>query len=236
MTWREEFAQRKHYTTNEREPFYWLAARFLPADPAAPIVDIGAGHGEFLPHIPAERHPATHLLEGNPESCRRLQAIAARCRIALYRAPGQLPFADSSVGFIHCSHLVEHLSPADLYTMLREMDRVLQPGGRLTISAPLLSPTFYNDFSHLKPYNPSVFQNYLGGTPERQSTNQAIAHGYRTRCLVYRYTSAELWQTVGSPWWPVDFTCQVLKRALYRLGLRAYTKNGFTLVLEKRVE
>lgn len=48
-----------------------------------------------------------------------------------------LPFADGSVARIYVSHMLEHLFyPTDVTTFLRELYRVLAPGGRLRLAVP----------------------------------------------------------------------------------------------------
>ena len=47
---------------------------------------------------------------------------------------GRLPFADASFDFVACTETLEHAADAAL--MLRELARVLRPGGRLVVSVP----------------------------------------------------------------------------------------------------
>lgn len=47
-----------------------------------------------------------------------------------------LPLADNSVDLIRCSHLIEHLTLDEAKNLLREMYRVLKPGGFARISTP----------------------------------------------------------------------------------------------------
>lgn len=44
-----------------------------------------------------------------------------------------LPFGDSTVSKIHCSHLVEHFSPKDAQEFFDEIYRVLKEGGSASI-------------------------------------------------------------------------------------------------------
>ncbi len=47
---------------------------------------------------------------------------------------GRLPFADATFDFVTCTETLEHVADAGL--ALREMVRVLKPGGRLVVSVP----------------------------------------------------------------------------------------------------
>jgi prepilin-type processing-associated H-X9-DG protein len=49
-----------------------------------------------------------------------------------------LPFAANSVSSIYSTHMIEHLYPDELETLLRECVRVLKPGGGLRIVVPSL--------------------------------------------------------------------------------------------------
>lgn len=53
-----------------------------------------------------------------------------------YEAPGKLPFADSSVSAINCSHMVEHLTREQAVLFFKECLRVLKPNGRIRIAVP----------------------------------------------------------------------------------------------------
>jgi len=52
------------------------------------------------------------------------------------------------------SHIIEHFAPHDLLPFIDSYLHRLQPGGRLIICTPLLTKNFYNDFDHVKPYQP----------------------------------------------------------------------------------
>jgi SAM-dependent methyltransferase len=47
-----------------------------------------------------------------------------------------LPFGDASVGIVICRHVFEHVPPQRLGHALTEIDRVLEPGGKLIVEAP----------------------------------------------------------------------------------------------------
>jgi predicted SAM-dependent methyltransferase len=45
-------------------------------------------------------------------------------------------FADNSFARIYCSHVLEHVSQADILPTLKGLHRILKPGGKLYISVP----------------------------------------------------------------------------------------------------
>ncbi|MGK5093597.1 class I SAM-dependent methyltransferase [Deltaproteobacteria bacterium TL4] len=60
------------------------------------------------------------------------------------------------------SHIMEHLLPSDLWTWMDHYLDRLKSGGYLILSTPLLSPYFYDDFDHVKPYHPLGIEMVFG--------------------------------------------------------------------------
>ena len=228
--WRRDHRERRRCCTMERAPFFDMAARHLPGETGAVVVDIGAGDGAFLDRCArVDRALDLRPLDANADT---IGILADRFpRAARYQAPESLPFANGDVSFVHCSHIVEHLDAGGLHALLGEIDRVLRPGGVLVVSAPLMRPGFWDDLSHVRPYTPEVFRHYLcGGAWQRLGT--PVSERYEVLDLAYRWTTAPVahW---GSPLLPIDALVQGMRLLFHRLGLRRYRRNGFTLVLRK---
>jgi ubiquinone/menaquinone biosynthesis C-methylase UbiE len=229
-SWKNSFYSRKHYCTLNRHPFYEIAAPYLPPDKDEVVLDIGAGEGEFAQHLGLfSKYTNLYLLDANGQT---IDSLAPKTSNAiLYRAPEKLPFGDGTVSFIHCSHLMEHLSHSELYSFLKEIDRVLNKGGVLVISAPLLWKYFYINLSHVKPYYPDIFIKYLCN-PAGQRSAESISHKFAVKKLVYRYTTTDFGEW-GANNVVFDFILQVSKRIWRKIGINKYVQNGFTLVLQK---
>ena len=159
------------YRTNKREPFYDVLKPLLKKN--CEILDVGSGDGSFSKYfnmndiIGVDTNPINDNLK--------------------WDSPEPLPFDNNVFDVVHSSHLVEHLYPNDLYLLIVEMNRVLKPSGYICISAPLFSSKFYNDLSHIKPYNPPVFINYLC-SPTYDNRTRNLIGGYKLINLIYRYT------------------------------------------------
>lgn len=86
---------------------------------------------------------------------------------------------------VHCSHIIEHFTPPEVHQILTNINYILPSGGILVIRSPLLWPHFYDDLTHVKPYNPAAIMHYLcGGT---QHTLPQISDRYRLVHLRYRW-------------------------------------------------
>src|SRR5690606_15521311 len=116
------------------------------------VLDIGAGSGLFSKYF---KRNDFYLFDGNDITINELK----RENKNVFQ--GELPiipFQNNFFDLIHCSHVIEHLNPDVFYETLKEMDRCLKLGGHLIISAPLIWSGFYNDLSHVRPYNPKVIR------------------------------------------------------------------------------
>lgn len=214
------------YATWDRAPFFALAKKY--AEGKQTVVDIGPGDDGFARHL---GRTDTHLLEGNLASYEQLKTRYPNARH--YRAPDALPFADGAVDFVHLSHVVEHLENEALYTLLQELDRVLAPSGILAISAPLAHPDFYNDLSHVRPYNPAVFLKYLVNGDATSTTRPLISARYTKEELVFRHTPTELFPLRAFNNRVMRFCAYAFRALAIKLGYRVYERTGFTLILKK---
>ena len=116
--------------------------------PGARVLDLGCGHGRHA-HALYRDHPVRVWgMDLNPEAARTSRqgfALFAKdqdhrgCSWLMLSGDCQaLPFADASFAGVICSEVLEHLS--DYHGALREMRRVLEPGGTLAVSVPRYGP------------------------------------------------------------------------------------------------
>lgn len=100
------------------------------------ILDVGSGAGQILGHLLKRTHPETRLVafDLSHQMLRRARTRLASDRPSYVTGDlTQLPFADNSFDCITCGWVIEHLP--DPRPGLRELSRVLQPGGRLLLLA-----------------------------------------------------------------------------------------------------
>ncbi|MBZ0215468.1 MAG: class I SAM-dependent methyltransferase [Fimbriimonadaceae bacterium] len=225
----------KNIYSRKREPFFDIALKYLPKSNDACILELGPGPGRFLQYGKLiERYKNLYVIENADVSVKILNELGVPDIIQADLADG-IPLPDSSVDFIHFSHVVEHMDYRDVYSLMQEIDRVTRPGAVFVVSAPMMNGRFYNDLSHVKPYNPDVFLDYMSEDAgvEIRSRNVAAAR-FVEKELVYRVTTS-----VYDPFWYsdrpfVNFLIVTARKFARALGIRKYVKSGFTLVLQKQ--
>jgi cyclopropane fatty-acyl-phospholipid synthase-like methyltransferase len=64
-------------------------------------------------------------------------------------------FGEQKFDLLFMSHIIEHFQYSELITFLEGYFQKLKKGGQLLIITPLFSEIFYDDFDHVKPYQPN---------------------------------------------------------------------------------
>lgn len=186
------------------------------------ILDVGCGVGRFIQHNPKRITGIDHNTKSIGE-----------CKKKGYRAVvggvTKFPFKDSSFDGVHCAHVIEHLMPEDAYKMLSEMNRVLKKGGVLVIRAPLMHPEFWDDFTHLKIYNPESILHYISTKKQTQRTMDEIPATYKLVALKYRHLQLFNGIHKRKIIWPLF----AVFNGLARIHIRTPRRSGYMLVLKK---
>jgi ubiquinone/menaquinone biosynthesis C-methylase UbiE len=210
----------KKHITHAREPFFQIAKELISTNSL--VLDIGAGNAGFAKYC---QRTDFFMVDGNPETVHELKD---QYKNYYHAVLPNLSFNDHQFNLIHCSHVIEHLDQQCFYDTLKEMDRCLAVNGYLVISAPLLTDFFYDNLSHVKPYNPSIFIRYLTNIPINNNNKSKISENYELLQLEYRYKAVRI----------MDGTLSILDwvlTGLYKIGLRRHIKTGYTIVLQKKL-
>jgi SAM-dependent methyltransferase len=216
----------KPFITGAREPFFQMAKDYVK--PESVILDIGSGEGNFAKYLGRKD---VYMIDGNQAT---VELLKKEFENIYYGKLPELPFEDNKFDVIHTSHLVEHLTPQELYDLLKEIDRCLKNGGVLVISTPLLWTGFYRDMSHLKPYYPTVFINYLSSAGHNR-TRPIISSKYKVVKTQYRYgynhSHLKSYYFIRNNL--LNIFCYIIQLGIYLTGFRKLEVTGYTIVLEK---
>ncbi|WP_458011147.1 methyltransferase domain-containing protein [Candidatus Solincola sp.] len=163
--------KRAYATIFEKEDEHWwfvgrrmvLASLLdgLPLGEGRRVLDVGCGTGGNFPFL--SRYGEVEGCDYSEEAVRfcRLRGIAPVREASIY----DLPYPDASFDLVTCLDVLEHLR-LDL-PALRELERVLKPGGHLLLTIPG-RPELYSDFDclagHLRRYTREEAKRLLRAT------------------------------------------------------------------------
>ncbi len=117
--------------------------------PSTELLDLGCGSAWL-----GEHYPNYTGLDGSQDA---VDAAAKRGRtVILGNVDKPLPFADASFDGVVAKDLLEHV--ADPGAVVREILRVLRPGGRVFASSPDAQKWVWNDYTHVRPFTRTGFR------------------------------------------------------------------------------
>jgi ubiquinone/menaquinone biosynthesis C-methylase UbiE len=117
-------------------------------DPSASVVEVAAGHCEFINAVRAGRKIALDL---NPD-VKRYAADGVEAHVC--SSTDMSVVADASADVVFVSNFFEHLTKPDILATLREARRILRPGGRLLVLQPNIrycGRDYWMFFDHITP-------------------------------------------------------------------------------------
>jgi SAM-dependent methyltransferase len=108
-----------------------LGREFPPAARPIQLLDFGCGTGAFLEHL--ERFGSVSAVDSDPSAVEFCHS-RGRSEVQLVPPGTPLPFADATFDLVTTLDVIEHIG--DDVGALRELHRVLRPGGRLLVAVP----------------------------------------------------------------------------------------------------
>jgi SAM-dependent methyltransferase len=130
-----------YFDWHEQPGYYRDITRHFPAD--AKLLDVGCGSGWLAEHF---RYYTG--IDGSPEA---VAAAQAKGRSIVHGDVDQsLPFEGASFDGVVLKDLLEHV--ADPVAVVREVHRVLKPGGHVFASSPDAQRWVWDDYTHRRPF------------------------------------------------------------------------------------
>ena len=151
-----------HYSGRSWKFYREILSRIILKQEPGPILDIGAGMGLFVEACKLwgiECMGVEGSIEANEAALNRVPGL----KIFLSQLEDPLPFGENQFSVVLMNQVIEHLSPEVLDKVLREVMRVLKPGGGLII----YSPSKFNreqrkaDATHINMLSPKELQSLI---------------------------------------------------------------------------
>jgi SAM-dependent methyltransferase len=136
------------YIAWHEKPGYWgdVVRHFAPG---IRLLDVGCGGAWLGDHF-------AHYT-GVDVSGEAVEAARARGHEALQIEPGQaLPFDDASFDGVVLKDVLEHVG--DPVALVRDVRRVLRPGGKVFASSPDAQRWVWDDYTHRRPFTRKSFR------------------------------------------------------------------------------
>jgi SAM-dependent methyltransferase len=121
----------------------WLRQQAQSLPPGSRVLDAGAGASKYRPIFAHCQYETQDFCQYQGDLVKYVEPIDHVCEITA------IPLSDGSLDAVVCTEVIEHV--VDPVPVIGEFARLLKPGGRLFLTAPLLSSI------HMEPYH------YFGG-------------------------------------------------------------------------
>jgi SAM-dependent methyltransferase len=125
----------------------WIKDQAKTLAAGSRVLDAGAGASKYRPFFAHCRYETQDFCQYQGPLVKYLQPIDYVCEITA------IPLPDASLDAIVCTEVIEHV--VDPVAVLAEFSRLLKPGGKLFLTAPLMSSLhmvpyhYYGGFTHL---------------------------------------------------------------------------------------
>lgn len=188
------------------------------------VLDVGCGYGRNL-QLLRELGCVVKGIDVNQDCLNAMRAAGHDCV-----RPEELGQATPDYDAILLAHVIEHFTPEALFTMMDSYLDWLKPGGRLVVLTPLMSPYFYDDFDHVKPYHPAGLLMAFGMAAAQiqyQSRNRILLEDMWFRRTHFKRTFSRA-MLLATPARHIGTAFEVVSVLLFRIsGYRIGRKDGW---------
>ena len=165
-------------------------------DPVTSLLDVGCNVGAWLRDC-SQRWPSAHLAGVEINQAALNQAKVNVPGVDLRHAGAEcLPFPDESFQYVTCLEVLEHL-PAELRpAAIKEMRRVLKPGGRLILTVPHAGWLEWLDSNNVRHRLPRLYR-WIVGRGMRDANYESAGLPVEWH---HHFTLAEVERLAGEGW------------------------------------
>lgn len=148
-------------TTNEAVRHAWVAEALAALPDGARLLDAGAGEGRYAPLCGRFEYVAQDFAayEGRGDGAGLQTGTRDSSKLHLVCDITAIPEPDASFDAVLCTEVLEHLP--DPLAALRELARLVRPGGVLILTAPFCSLTHYAPYHHATGFNRYYYEQHL---------------------------------------------------------------------------
>jgi SAM-dependent methyltransferase len=136
-----------YFDWHEQPGYYRDVTRHF--DSSAELLDVGCGTGWLADHF--ERYTG---VDASADAV--AEAVQRGRNVRQADVDERLPFEDSQFDAVILKDLLEHV--ADPVALVREVRRVLRPGGRVFASSPDAQRWVWDDYTHRRPFTRKAFR------------------------------------------------------------------------------
>ena len=147
-------------TTNESERVAWIEKTLQKIPAGATILDAGAGESQFKKFCGHLNYVAQDFAQYEGKGDIGLQTGTwDNSKLDIISDITSIPRPDASFDAIMCTEVLEHVP--DAVCALKELDRLLRPGGYLLITAPFASITHFAPYHFATGFNRFFYEHHL---------------------------------------------------------------------------
>ena len=187
----------------------------------AMILDVGCGYGDKLEQL---RQAGYQNISGVEKNTALVELASGKGFTVVSVDDFSMQENSEKYDVIIMSHIIEHFQYNDLIDFMESYLACLKPDGLLLIATPLMNPSFYDDFDHVKPYTHLAILSIFGG-----NVSQVQYHSKSTIKLVDLYFLRLAYQLkfyrtleMHTFLYPVPRLTNRLLHLIYRLSFRLF--------------
>lgn len=149
----------RRFVNSEERFIAGVLARYVPL--GGRVLDVGCGRGRFHAAL-TDRGVRYVGVDVNADTVAYNRSLGRDVYFA-----ANFPERGEPFDAIVLSHIVEHFAHSELVVMLNKYLPRLRCGGVVIILTPLYHRGFYDDFDHVKPYNPAALRQLFCGISQQ---------------------------------------------------------------------